>query len=1052
MKASTLYAFILVGFFSASGQAPVINAVSPLSTYPSNKVIITGSGFSATSSQLQVWFNHVRGTITASSELAIEVDVPPSAKYGVLEVVNLATRLSARSSFKFSPYYSGSSFSAALLSAPLTFTGSNEFFDLCSCDLNGDNKPEVVATRLDVQTDLIVLQNQSTVGNLAFTQLDKSNLPSLDVGAPTEKVTCGDLNGDGKPELIATRNGSTKNVVFVLPNTSPGAISFGPVVSLFLDVGHFARFVKIRDVNGDGKPDIIVSNSFNNQLYIFQNQSAGGVLSINPVPIKVSVAGATTTFGLDVQDIDNDGRADLIVNQFQANSIFILKNESTSSISFAPAISISAFGTLNTVTTADINNDEKLDLIVTNTFGNQVLVLLNTSTPGSISFNTTIALPTSNGPWGVDVGDIDGDQDIDIVVANRNQSQINVFKHDGDNVNVTFTKSDFIPSNPTRNILMGDLDGDAKPDIAFSSFNATTSTYKIELMRNKNCYSPVILNQEPIAICAGQTIRLNLPPGIGVTSYDWMESGVSIGVTTDPFFDITTPGNYEVSATSEGGTCVVNSSILTVSTGAGSIPADPVITTNAPVCTGQPLQLGTTSVGVLYEWNGPNGFTSTVQNPSIAAVDKSNAGLYSLSVSNGTCKSNVITERIDVADLESFSISAVSNIICSGNTTILSISAVAGHQYQWIKDNVDIIGQTGTTLSVSQEGTYKARVQNISLGCTVETNSIFVTVLTAPVANFSMNATSCSGADVLFTDQSSVDIRATLVYAWTFGDGAASSAPSPTHAYVIAQNFSPSLTLTYAGVPGCSSTLSKSLTVVAATVPVISASSPSSCPGEAIDLSLAGNFSTINWSTGETTNAIVVLQPGVYTVSTQDQNGCIGNGTIEILSKPLPTLAIMAGQTSIVTGQSVQLEATGADSYTWEPTENLSDPLIANPIATPEQTTSYTVTGQINNGCSAQESITITVNNELAALNVPNIFSPNGDGINDLWVIPGIEAFSDCTLSIFDKTGSRIFEQKGYANNWDGTLNGNKLPEGTYFYIFNCIDRQPFTGHLLVAR
>ncbi len=1034
-------------------QPPVISSVTPANTYPTNQVIINGSGFSATSSQLQVWFNQVKGNIVSSSEFSITVTVPASASFGVVEVINLTTRLSAKSSFKFSPYYSGTTFNSALFEAPITFSGTNELFDLCSCDLNADGKPEIAVTRIDNETDIIVLQNTSTPGSLSFNRLDKGNLASLNIGAPTEKITCGDLNGDGKPELIATRSGATRNVVFALPNTSAGTVSFGAAVSLLLDVGHFARFVKVRDLNNDGKPEIIVTNSFNNQLYIFQNQSSGGVLNINPTPIKVTVTGANTTYGLDVQDLDNDGKADLIVNQFQSNHVFVLKNQSTSTISFATPVQINAFGTLNDVVTGDINEDGKLDLIVTNTFGNQVLVLLNTS-GGTISFNTTITLNTFNGPWGLTVEDIDGDQDLDIIVANRNQSQVNIFRHDGNNSSPGFPSASLITSNPTRNILVGDLDGDAKPDIAFTSFNSGTTTFRVEIQRNKNCFVPAILNEPPVTICGGQTIRLNSIPGIGITNYDWKESGVSIGAPSNSFYDMTAPGNYTVDATSEGGTCVTTSAALNVTLGAGGVPPDPVLSSNSPICSGQNLHLGTTSVGVTYQWSGPNGFASTVQNPSVASATKAHAGLYSLVVSNGTCNSNEVTTLVDVADLQNFSISssASGNILCQGSSLTLSVNSVGGYQYQWIKDGVDMGGQTGTTLNVTLDGVYKNRVQNTSLGCTVETNAITVTVYSAPVAGFTVDPTVCTGLDLQFTDQSTVDSRATVTYAWDFGDTATATTASPTHAYTAAQTYNPKLTVAYTGVTGCTNMISKPVAVVSSTQPVITSSVPSSCPGEEVALSIAGTFTSLLWSTAETGSSITVTQPGTFSVTSVDQNGCAGSGQITIGSSPVPTLVVTSDKTSVASGQSAQLDATGADSYSWTPVETLDDPSIANPLATPDITTTYVVVGSLNGGCSAEASITIQVNNDPSSLNVPNVFSPNGDGINDLWVIPGVEAFTECTVTIFDKNGKRIFEQRGYQNDWNGTYNGKEVPPGTYYFVIGCPDKTPFTGHLLVGR
>ena len=254
MNRSIVILLLLFMAHGLLGQPPVITAVTPSVSYPSDQLVITGSGFSATSSQLQVWFGQVKATQVSSSELSITVKEPPSARHEVIEVINLSTRLSTRSSVKFSPYFSGNTFTTSDLGTPVTFSGANELFDVCSCDLNADNKPDMAVTQFAGETDIIVLQNTSTVGNISFNKLDKSNLASLNIGAPTENIVCGDLNGDGKPELIATRSGATKNVVYILPNTSSGSITFGAAVNLLLDVGHFARYVKIRDLNNDGKP------------------------------------------------------------------------------------------------------------------------------------------------------------------------------------------------------------------------------------------------------------------------------------------------------------------------------------------------------------------------------------------------------------------------------------------------------------------------------------------------------------------------------------------------------------------------------------------------------------------------------------------------------------------------------------------------------------------------------------------------------------------------------------------------------------------------------
>ncbi|MGE0773126.1 MAG: FG-GAP-like repeat-containing protein [Cyclobacteriaceae bacterium] len=1060
-KIRVISIMVVVGMATLTmAQPPVINSVSKVSGYPTERIVISGAGFSSTPSQLQVIFEHAKGTIVSSSTLGIEVEVPAAAKSGNIEVLNLSTRLSTKTAGLFDPYYSGTTFNPALLAAPLSFSATTELFDLCTCDLDGDNKPDVAATKFNLVSDglapdLIILKNQSTVGAPTFSLFDRNNLPALNLGAPTERITCGDLNGDGKPDLVASRTGSTKNQIFILPNTStPGTLSFGAFIPRVLDIGHFARSVAIHDLNADGKPEIIVSNSFNNQFYVFLNQSAGGVININPTPLKFTISSAATTYGLDIQDMDGDKKPDIVINQFQSNNIYVLRNTSSGTVSFSPPVQINLAIALNDLQAADFNEDGLLDLAATSTLTNQLIILYNSSTSGNIAFGSTTTLSTGNGAWGLDVGDIDGDQDVDIIVAVRNQNQLNVFLHGGTNSPVSFTKVDIATNNPTRNVRVGDLDGDAKPDIAFTSFNTATSTFTLQVLRNQNCFVPNIVNPPPLTICPGQTITLNSIPGFGVSTYDWKESGGSIGTGAVPSFDITTAGSFTVEATSESGSCVTTSAALAVASGSGSLPSDPAISSNSPVCTGQTLQLNTTATGVTYAWAGPNGFTSALQNPTIANVTEAAAGDYTLQVSNGTCNSNVATLRVDIASLQSFSVSSTpaNATACLGSGVTLTVNNVAGHSYQWIKDGADISGQTGTSFSATQEGSYSVRVQNISLGCSVVTSTLPVTILSMPVASFTAPATACTQTPIQFTNTSTVDSRATPNFDWNFGGGATSTQSDPTHTYTTAQTANVSLTVTYAGTTGCSNTANQNVSVAAATLPAITASATAICPGETADLSITGTFTSINWSTTETTPTISVNQPGTYDVNTLDGNGCAGTASVTIDPGPTPALTVAADKTSVAPGESVQLTATGADSYQWSPGSTLSDSLIANPVATPVVTTTYTVAGSLNGGCTATETITIQVDGSAIVLNVPNAFSPNGDAVNDFWVIPGIENYSDCTLTIYDAAGRKIFSETGYKNLWNGTHKGKDVPQGTYYYLIACPDNQPLAGHVLVTR
>ena len=83
-----------------------------------------------------------------------------------------------------------------------------------------------------------------------------------------------------------------------------------------------------------------------------------------------------------------------------------------------------------------------------------------------------------------------------------------------------------------------------------------------------------------------------------------------------------------------------------------------------------------------------------------------------------------------------------------------------------------------------------------------------------------------------------------------------------------------------------------------------------------------------------------------------------------------------------------------------------------------------------------------------------NIVTPNGDGVNDKWVIPNIDMYPDNEVKVFDKSGRVVFTKRGYNNEWDGTFNGNKLKEDAYLYIikFNKDGVLPIRGYVTIVR
>jgi gliding motility-associated-like protein len=391
-------------------------------------------------------------------------------------------------------------------------------------------------------------------------------------------------------------------------------------------------------------------------------------------------------------------------------------------------------------------------------------------------------------------------------------------------------------------------------------------------------------------------------------------------------------------------------------------------------------------------------------------------------------------------------------MICQGSNATLSVDNISGHTYQWFRDGVSMAGQTTPNLTASLEGDYTCRVTNTILSCSVDTSPYTLTVLTTPVSAFTVDASACVGEVLTYTNSSTFDNRGTAVYSWNFGDGQSSTLQSPTHAYATANAMTTSLGVSYSGVAGCLNSSNKIINVVAAVKPVITPSTTSACAGQDVTLTVTGSFTSLTWDHGPTGTPVTVNQPGTYKVTSVDANTCVDSAQVVIAALPGPTLTLTADKTLIVPSESAQLTASGADTYSWSPAEGLNDPNIANPLATPASTTTYVVSASVTGGCTVQDSVKIEVIVNGNIINPPKFFSPNGDTQNDLWVIPSVDQYPDCTLVIYDVNGRKVYEKTGYANEWNGTFNGNPVPEGTYYYAFGCPDGKRASGNVLIVR
>jgi len=186
-------------------------------------------------------------------------------------------------------------------------------------------------------------------------------------------------------------------------------------------------------------------------------------------------------------------------------------------------------------------------------------------------------------------------------------------------------------------------------------------------------------------------------------------------------------------------------------------------------------------------------------------------------------------------------------------------------------------------------------------------------------------------------------------------------------------------------------------------------------------------------STGNTLAAIL-QKPIMFNAYGDNIRGCHLKETFDLkISKP--DLELASSQYQVAKGSSVQLIASGGDSYLWSPSGSLDNPTISSPTATPLTTTDYTVIAKDTLGCTATASVLVEV---MEAGFIATLFTPNGDGKNDELKIYGLTSASNFRFTIYNREGNVLFETKDISTaihqGWSGISNGQSQPSGTYYW------------------
>lgn len=485
--------------------APTISTILPGSGPVGTTVTISGSDFSTVPSKNTVYFGATKASVVSCSSTQLAVTVPGGATYQPITVTsNGLTTYSAQPFVVSTPT---AAITASSFSTNVDFTTGSYPVAFAIEDLDGDGKSDIVTSN-NISNNISIFRSITSIGSISTNSFaTKIDLLS---GTGPIGVAVGDLDGDGKPDIVATNY--TSNTFSAFINTStPGAISFLAKLDFAASVNPYA--VAIGDLDADGKPDVVVTNYGNGSgtnISVFKNTSQLGAVQF---ATNVDFLSVSAPNSLVIRDMNADGKPELIVGS-PTNNFSVFNNTSTTgsinSSTFAAKVDFTT-GPVNAIAVGDADGDGKPDVAVS-TSGTSVLLFRNTSTTGAISIgslSSSVSVITGSSPV-ASMGDIDGDGKIDLAITNRGNSTVSFFRNTSSSGTITYASGiDFATGPGPGNSLIGDLDGDGKPElITLNNTSQTTNTFSI--LRNQAVsLPPSITSFSPTSGAIGSSVTIN---------------------------------------------------------------------------------------------------------------------------------------------------------------------------------------------------------------------------------------------------------------------------------------------------------------------------------------------------------------------------------------------------------------------------------------------------------------------------------------------------------------------------------------------------------------
>lgn len=449
---------------------PTIVSFLPATGAAGTVVKITGRYFAAVPEENVVYFGAVRAAVTSASTSSLTVIVPAGATFKPITVTTNGLTAFSKQPFVTSFSGGGAAFDSSSFAPKKDFATGDPFstYGVCTGDLDGDGKSELIVANNNLNYDgntISVLRNTGSPGNVAFAEK-----VDFITGLTPQSVTFGDIDGDGKPDLLTSNY--FDHSISILRNTSTvGSISFEPKMDFDIGTG-YGRNAAINDLDGDGKPDLAIAKG-GNGFSLMRNTSTAGAISFDPRIDYQIIAGAED---IDLKDMDGDSKPDIIA-VFGKLSTF--RNISSPGILLFES-KVDFIGNSYTFDIGDLNADGRPDIVLGNA------TIKNNSIPGSILLGSPQSFESIGEPFSVSIGEINGDGKPDIGVAGPNDNVFAIVRNTSTDTAISFApKTGYKSTGFTWSVAMADLDGDGKNDIATDYDLGSPIPNAVSVLRNQ---------------------------------------------------------------------------------------------------------------------------------------------------------------------------------------------------------------------------------------------------------------------------------------------------------------------------------------------------------------------------------------------------------------------------------------------------------------------------------------------------------------------------------------------------------------------------------------